>query len=311
MVFFMTDMTELEQNIEGFLLYLQFERRYSRHTIQAYQVDLQQFVDYLRISYDMQNGIDVNTVTPFLLKSWLSGLRGDKKLSVRTINRKISSIRSFFRYLLRKDLLDKDPSTSLHIFKVPKRLPSFLSEDQALELLDAQGGEPENWNQRTGDLVFDLLYHTGLRVSELTALQERHVDYRAAQLKVLGKGNKERIIPLSEDLLQRIQAYVDDKIKLSVVADRCHLLVNQSGRPLYPKYVYRQIRDRLGSLRQLSKKSPHVIRHTFATHLLNSGAELNAIKDLLGHSSLAATQVYTHNSIEKLKDIHKKTHPKG
>jgi integrase/recombinase XerC len=304
-------MAELEQNIEGFLHYLQFERRYSRHTIQAYKVDLQQFVEYLRISYDMQNGIEVNTVTPFLLKSWLSGLRGDKKLSVRTLNRKISAVRSFFRFLLRKGVIDKNPSTLLHVFKVPKRLPSFLSEEQALELLDAQGYEPENWNQRTGDLVFDLLYHTGLRVSELTALQERHVDVRAAQLKVLGKGNKERIIPLSNGLLQRMQAYIADKGNLLIEADRDHLLVNQSGRPLYPKYVYRQIRERLGSLRQLSKKSPHVIRHTFATHLLNSGAELNAIKDLLGHSSLAATQVYTHNSIEKLKDLHKKTHPKG
>lgn len=295
--------------IPSFLEYLQFEKRYSAHTIKSYETDLQQMELYLRSTAE---GTDVPValqgITLFQLKSWLASLR-QQGLEPRSINRKISAANSYFRFLKRQGVVEVNPMTSIRTLKTPKRLPSFLKEEQTAGLM----GEPstDNWKAITASLVISILYNTGLRVSELVSLRSRHVDDRLQQIKVLGKGNKERIIPLKPELLEQIKAY--EKLKTDHLDNMNgeYLLLNSQGKPLNVKYVYREVRQQLQPLKQVSRKSPHVMRHTFATQLMNNGADLNAVKELLGHASLAATQVYTHNTIEKLKDIHKQAHPKG
>lgn len=231
-------------------------------------------------------------------------------MEARSINRKISAIKSFFRFHQKKGNLQANPAITLKVMKTGKRLPSFLKEEQTGELI-GQGADPDSWKSITALLILEILYNTGLRVSELVELKERHVDEGQLQIKVLGKGNKERIIPLKKELLKQIIEYRDNKRVLFEQPDTVCLLVNAKGRKLNAKYIYREVNEQLKDLKQVTKKSPHVMRHTFATQLINNGADLNAIKELLGHASLAATQVYTHNTIEKLKDIHKKAHPKA
>jgi integrase/recombinase XerC len=296
----------VENLIPKFLEYLRFEKRYSDHTVKSYASDLGQLVIYLRAAY---GEVEVKELTTPMLKSWLASLK-EAGTESRSINRKISALRSSFRYFKRMSFITKDPTRVLKLMKTGKRLPSFLKEDQTGQVLE-DAGEEQGWKVLTADLILGILYNTGLRVSELVTLKERHVDTHLQQLKVLGKGNKERIIPVKKELLDEIAAYRDLKRQEFEEFDAEFLLVNTRGQRLNVKYVYRQVRDRMEGLKQVSKKSPHVMRHTFATHLVNNGADLNAVKELLGHASLAATQVYTHNTIEKLKDIHKKAHPKA
>jgi integrase/recombinase XerC len=291
--------------IPSFLEYLQFEKRYSVHTIRSYSSDLQQLDVYLQAKYGPQ---DLDSVSAPLLRSWLVSLK-ETGTEARSINRKISAIKSFFRFHKRKGTLSKNPSTVLKVMKTGKRLPSFLKEEQTAELI--MSGDDDNWKNRTSAMILEILYNTGLRVSELVELREKHVDVYKLEIKVLGKGNKERIIPVKKELMDKLKAYKEAKRASFEAPDLDYLLVNSSGKKLYVKYVYREVREQLKDLKQVSKKSPHVMRHTFATQLVNNGADLNAIKELLGHASLAATQVYTHNTIEKLKDIHKKAHPKA
>jgi integrase/recombinase XerC len=291
--------------IPPFLEYLQFEKRYSEHTIRSYSTDLQQLEVFLQAKYGEQ---EVEQISAPLLRSWLVSLK-ETGTEARSINRKISAIKSFFRFHKRKGTLSRNPSTVLKVMKTGKRLPSFLKEEQTGELIMA--GDNDTWKSRTSSMILEILYNTGLRVSELVGLRENHIDEHKLEIKVLGKGNKERIIPLKKELMDKVRAYREAKRVELEAPDLEYLLVNSSGKKLYVKYVYREVREQLKDLKQVSKKSPHVMRHTFATQLVNNGADLNAIKELLGHASLAATQVYTHNTIEKLKDIHKKAHPKA
>lgn len=304
MAFFMP--ATIESLITPFVEYLRFEKRYSDHTVRSYESDLTQLAVYLRAAYDIE---DVKELTTPILRSWLASMK-EAGTETRSINRKVSALRSFFRFHKKKGTVDRDPSQPLKLLKTGKRLPSFLKEEQTGEVLD-EGEELDNWKSRTGLLILAILYNTGLRVSELVELRERHVDAHLQQIKVLGKGNKERIIPLKKEMLDELREYRDAKRREFEKFNNEYLLVNSRGQRLNVKYVYREVRERLGGLKQVSKKSPHVMRHTFATHLVNNGADLNAVKELLGHASLAATQVYTHNTIEKLKDIHKKAHPKA
>ncbi len=292
--------------IPGFLEYLQFEKRYSEHTVKSYSTDLQQLDDYLQFKYGSP---EIEQLSAPILRSWLASLKG-AGMEARSINRKISAIKSFFRFHQKKGNLQANPAITLKVMKTGKRLPSFLKEEQTGELI-GQGADPDSWKSITALLILEILYNTGLRVSELVELKERHVDEGQLQIKVLGKGNKERIIPLKKELLKQIIEYRDNKRVLFEQPDTVCLLVNAKGRKLNAKYIYREVNEQLKDLKQVTKKSPHVMRHTFATQLINNGADLNAIKELLGHASLAATQVYTHNTIEKLKDIHKKAHPKA
>lgn len=294
------------QWLPDYLQYLKFEKRYSPNTLVAYEKDLSQFFTYLQGQFDAH--VTADELTHFHIRSWLAEMKEDKQ-SATTINRKLSSLNSYYKYLQRMQRVTKNPVRLLHAQKTPDRLPSFLKEQETTNLLE-QVSFDEGFKGSTDRMICTLLYHTGMRRAELLQLKEQDIEWAMHQVRVLGKGNKERLIPLGGQLLQEIKDYIAEKRKIEG-ADSRHLLVLQSGQPLYAGYVYRVVTAYLGSITSLKKKSPHVLRHTFATHLLNNGANIQAIKDLLGHSSLAATQVYTHNNIDQLKEIHKTSHPRG
>ncbi len=297
-----------EVTVNNFLNYLRFEKRYSSHTISAYQEDLHQFFIYL---HDQFNMIDpaLAEITSSFVRSWLASLKENKN-SAKTINRKISSLKSFFKYYLRTGELEQTPMATIISPKTPKRLPVYV-EQKDTETLFNHVAFPDTWNGQTERLILAILYNTGMRRSELITLKEGQVNTAANSIKVLGKGNKERVIPVSAILIKDINNYVAQKARTLEQPDRAYLLVNDKGQKLSATFVYKAVKKYLSVVTTIDKKSPHVLRHTFATHLTNNGADLNAVKELLGHSSLAATQIYTHNTIEKLKDIYKKAHPKA
>jgi integrase/recombinase XerC len=290
-----------------FIDYLRFEKRYSAHTVRAYQDDLSQFFQFLS---DQYGTLPVQEISTAFIRSWLAELKNEDALTAKSINRKISSLRSYFKYLLKTGLLEKTPMANISAPKINKRLPVYVEQADMQTLLE-QVEFPDNWKGKTDKLLLQLFYHTGMRLSELVGLRESHLDAGNAALKVLGKGNKERIIPIHAGLLQQLKAYCSDKRKELAEFDSQYLLVNEKGRKLYTRYVYKVVNESLAKVTTIDRKSPHVLRHSFATHLMNNGADLNSLKELLGHASLAATQIYTHNTIEKLKDIHKKAHPKA
>jgi integrase/recombinase XerC len=257
------------------------------------------------MEFDINNP-EVKEISPTFIRSWLASLK-EQNLTSKSINRKISSLKSFCKYQLKLGNLQLSPLTSIISPKNNKRLPSFVDQKDVLTLLNVVEF-PENWNGRTDKLSIQLFYYTGIRLSELLNLKEHQVTELA--IKVTGKGNKERIIPIHTTLAAEIQQYISEKITLQN-ADRTYLLVNQRGRRLYSKYLYLVVKKYLSAVTTIKKKSPHILRHSFATHLTNNGADLHSVKELLGHSSLAATQIYTHNTIEKLKDVYKKAHPKA
>jgi len=303
----------IEDQISDFLQYLKFEKRYSNHTQSSYSKDLSQFQQYIKGQFGIE---DITSVSHFHVRSWLASFKEDG-LVASSINRKLSALNSLFKFLLRKQAVAKNPLRQLHAMRLPERLPSYLKEDETHELLEEVQFE-EGFKGFTDRLICDMLYQLGLRRSELVNLKEKDIEWSLAQVRILGKGNKERLVPLNPGLMEDIKGYIEEKRKLEN-ADNERLLVLETGKPLYGVYVYRVVNDYLNGkgssdlkpLTSLSKKSPHVMRHSFATHLLNNGANIQAIKDLLGHSSLAATQVYTHNNIDKLKEIHKTAHPRG
>ena len=293
--------------IQSFLDYLKFERRYSAHTIRSYQDDLRQFGEYLKKDYDEILIVKTDHVT---VRSWLAHLK-ENDISAKSINRKISSLKSFFKYHLKAGTITQSPMGKIISPKISKRLPVFIKEEDTNKLINASLVATEDWKSLNTHLLVSLFYGTGMRLSELVNLKENQVDFSRRQLKVLGKGNKERIIPVTAELLKVVKEYIQQKKKeFEHSADT--LLVTEKGKKMYSKYAYLLVNAVLNdNVKTLDKKSPHVLRHTFATHLMNNGANLNAVKELLGHSSLAATQVYTHNTIEKLKNVYKKAHPKA
>ncbi len=304
--FFMV--TTSPSHLNAFLEYLQFQKRYSQHTLIGYKTDLEQFFAYLDSQYDSPLVADIKTN---YVRSWLAEMRSENT-SPKSLNRKISSLKSFFKFLLKMGEVQHSPMTTIVAPKVGKRLPSFI-EEKGMEKIQTDVKFTDDWVGKTNKLLIDVFYATGIRLSELIGLQEAHIDQSNAQIKVLGKGNKERIIPVSSDIILQLVDYINEKPQLELAIKAPNLFISSKGKPLYPKYVYNVVRSVLSgnNVTTIKKKSPHVLRHTFATHLSNNGADLNAIKELLGHSSLAATQIYTHNTIEKLKDIHKKSHPKA
>jgi integrase/recombinase XerC len=295
-----------QDQLPAFLEYLQFEKRYSRNTVVSYETDLTQLKDYLVLIMD---NLSLEEVSTLILRSWLAGMK-DAGMDTKSINRKISAVKSFYRFLLRKELIQRNPAALLRLMKTSKRLPAFLDEAETGALMQEGRGE-EGWKGYTRQIILEILYSCGLRVSELISLREKHVDTGLRQIKVLGKGNKERVIPMKPELAHLLGQYMEEKRKQMERPDTDYLLVNEKGQKLYARYIYREVNEELAAFRNVTRKSPHLMRHTFATQLANNGADLNAIKSLLGHSSLAATQVYTHNTIDKLKDIHKKAHPKA
>lgn len=292
--------------IQPFLSYLTFQKRYSQHTIIAYQNDLSGFFDYIELQFGNTDLPDINAS---FIRSWLAGLK-ESGMESKSLNRKISTLKSFFKYQLKQGTLLTSPMATIISPKVKKRLPQFVAEKDINTLFNYVEF-PDTWDGKTNRLLLHLFYNTGMRQAELVNLKESHIDKGNSNIKVLGKGNKERILPVSKELMELIQVYMDAKRIKFDQFDRELLLVNLKGKRLYPKYVYNVVRQYLSAVTTIDKKSPHVLRHTFATHLMNNGADLNAVKELLGHSSLAATQIYTHNTIEKLKDIYKRAHPKA
>ncbi len=294
------------QIIQPFLDYLKFEKRYSQHTILSYQTDLISFFDYLITDFD---GVGLAQISHIYVRSWLASLK-DERQTAKTINRKISTLRSFFKYQVKVGVLQQTPMNKIIAPKPEKRLPNFVPEPE-IDTLFRHVAFDEDWKGRTDRLVLFILYHAGLRVSELISLKESHVNRANFTIKVLGKGGKERVIPVGTELMGEINSYEAAKKEYGMDGQCESLLVNEKGQGLTRKKVYDVVKKYLGLVTTIEKRSPHVLRHTFATHLTNNGADINAVKELLGHSSLAATQVYTHNSIEKLKNVYKKAHPKA
>ena len=299
-------MHESQTSIQTFLDYLKFQKRYSQHTIISYENDLKDFFDFIEESYGK---LPLNEISATLIRTWLADLKRNK-IASKSINRKISTLKSFFKYQLRKETIIVSPMTTIASLKVSKRLPSFI-EEKDIDTLFKYVEFPDTWEGKTNRLLLQIFYQTGMRLSELINLKELQIDRSNNNIKVLGKGNKERIIPVNNELLNDILHYNSEKEISIENPDREYVLINGKGKQLQPRYVYNKVKEYLSHVTTNERKSPHILRHSFATHLTNNGADINAVKELLGHSSLAATQIYTHNSIEKLKDIHKKSHPKS
>jgi integrase/recombinase XerC len=293
---------DIDTHKDHFYQYLQFEKRVSKHTLLAYDTDLSQFIEYITSTYEIKNISEINHT---LIRSWIVSLM-EQQMNPRSVNRKITTLKTFYKFLLRQQIVTENPMLKILSPKTAKRLPVFVEKESMNNLLDnVEFGDDEEGCRNK--LIILLFYATGMRLSELIHLKQKDVDLHANQLKVLGKRNKERIIPFHTELKNALEEYLLKK----EVAHNEYLLTTKGGKKIYEKFVYRLVNKYLSEVTTIEKKSPHVLRHTFATHLLNNGADLNAIKELLGHANLSATQIYTHNTVEKLKNIHKQAHPKA
>lgn len=290
---------------ESFINYLKYEKRYSSHTVIAYRKDLDQFVKFCA---NVVGDFVVNNVGAKLIRSWIVELMeaGD---SPRTVNRKVSTIKSFFSYLMKEEVVASNPALNVPMPKVRKKLPEFVGANNMHHLLD-DGNFSDDFIGLRNKLIIALLYGTGIRRAELTGL--KYVDFNKSErlVKVFGKRGKERYVPYLGEINKLLEQYVTERDRLLGYKPE-FLLVTEKGKPVYDKLVYRVVNNNLALVTSLDKKSPHVLRHSFATHLLNNGADINAVKELLGHSNLAATQVYTHTTFEKLQDSYKQAHPRG
>lgn len=288
-------------SVERYLDHLAFEKRSSAHTVAAYRRDLAQFVAFVQA----QGVSGPESATPLLVRAWMMGLV-EQGITARTVNRKLSALRGYYRFMRTTGAGPHDPTALIDPPKTAKRLPEFLEEEGMARLLGTEAW-PEG--EEVYRLVVDLLYGTGMRLAELLGLRVDDVDLRRATVRVLGKRNKERIIPLADTLVDALRRYLDHRATLAPATDQ--LLVGPQGRGLTRRSVQRRVAAYLGTVTSQRKRSPHVLRHTFATHMLNNGADLNAVKELLGHAGLAATQVYTHNTVARLIQVHAQAHPRG
>jgi integrase/recombinase XerC len=292
--------------VESFLKYVRFEKRFSPHTVLSYQTDLHQFGNFLKQTYSEKKP---ELADYGMVRSWIVQLVESGR-NASSINRKIACLRSFYKFLLQRGIITKDPMVKIRVLKTKRRLPHFVSENDMVTMLD--NGEFANDHGGLRDrLILELLYGTGMRLSELINLKESQINFRERTVKVVGKRNKERVIPFLPGLVLIMEAYCKARKKEVGSTNHNYLLVTDEGEQLYPMMVYRMVKKYLAKFTSVDKQSPHVLRHTYATHLMNKGAEINALKDLLGHTSLAATQVYTHNSMDKLKKVFDQAHPKA
>ncbi len=292
--------------IESFLNYLQFEKRVSQNTFIAYQTDLLQFSDFLQKTFPDEL---IEKASYNIIRSWVIELV-EHNVDSRSVNRKMACLRSFYKFLMKREIISIDPMLKMTALKTKKKLPAFVKEGDMANMLDKVvfDNTLEGWRDK---LILELFYATGIRLSELIHLKENQLDLINRTIKVLGKRNKERVIPFASGIVSIIESYrIIRNIEVTKM-DHGFLFVTNSGKPCYPMMVYRIVKRYLSENTTSEKRSPHILRHTYATHLLNKGAEINAVKDLLGHSSLAATQVYTHNSMEKLKKVFDQAHPKA
>ena len=295
--------------VDRFIEYIKFEKRYSAHTVISYRTDLEQFLSYLTTIYKTEK---IEEADYLIVRSWFVSLM-QAKISPRSINRKKTTLKSFYKFLIKEGVITVNPMNKVISPKTSKRLPVFVEKEKMKKLLD--DSEVDFGNDFTGIrnlMIIEMLYATGMRVSELVNLKMSDIDLYNCTIKVLGKRNKERIIPFGKNLRENIEKY--NKIKEATFSEELieeQFFLTSRGKKIYQKLAYRVVNYYLSVITTLDKKSPHVLRHTFATHMLNNGADLNAIKELLGHANLSATQVYTHNTIEKLKNIYKQAHPRA
>jgi integrase/recombinase XerC len=291
---------------ESFLQYLQIEKRYSYHTVRSYMNDLDQFFLFLT---SMGQPADPVSVTSHDIRGWVVSML-DRNYSAVSVHRKISCLRVFYRYLRKEGIVKSDPLEKVALPKRKKSLPVFVEEGALDDLLDKYsfGDSFAGIRNRT---IIEMLYLTGMRRAELIGLRNRDIDLTEGSLKVTGKRNKQRIIPVVKPFAIRLKEYITVRDAEVGSANDDWFFVTDSGNKLYDKYVYNTVNRYLAMVTTIEKKSPHVLRHTFATHMLNRGADLNSIKELLGHANLSATQIYTHNTFEKLKNIYKQAHPRA
>ncbi len=301
--------------VEQFIQYLRYERNYSSHTVLAYQKDLADFARFLSEEYDIT---DLSSADVDMMRMWMLRLM-ESGLSARTVNRKLSSLKAYWRFLLSRKLVKENPCRKLIAPKVHKPLPSFLKKEEMENLLEEEAQEARESGSFVGkrnQLVIEMFLQTGMRRSELMGLALSDVDMSSCLLRVQGKRNKQRLIPFGKTLQSMLQEYLQLRAEWQRQCEGAYvfsdaLFILENGKPLYPQLVYRLVHDRLSQCSSLAKKSPHVLRHTFATTLLNNGAELNVVKELLGHANLSATEVYTHTTFEELKKVYKQAHPRA
>jgi len=289
---------------DDFLKYLLFEKRYSNHTVVAYQTDLDQFNQYMG---ELIGDFQFKDITRQQIRSWVVALMSEG-VSPRSVNRKLATLKSFYKYLLREQIVESNPALLVTVPKVRKKLPTFVQEEQLNQLLDL-GMFQSDFEGLRDKTIISILYGTGIRLSELKGLHLMNIDLQGYTIKVLGKRNKERIVPFPKEVSGIIQEYLE--IRKEIGSNSGFLLLTSKGEQVYDKLIYRVVNKYLALVTTVAKKSPHVLRHSFATHLLNHGADLNAVKELLGHANLSATQVYTHTTFEKLKEIYKQAHPRA
>ena len=289
---------------DSFIKFLRQERRLSIHTIISYEVDLKQFQFFFS---DYSSNQKIETADKRAIRSWIVEL-SLKNLSAKSINRKIATLKSFFKFLIKREIIEVNPTANINSLKTDQKIPNFIKEKDINYLFDNLKVE-NNFEGQRDLLILELLYGTGIRISELINLKTKNINITKKEIKVLGKRNKERIVPIHDHILNQIDRFINKKNDIK--SDHKYLLCTKKGDQLYPMLIYRIVKKHLSSLINSKKYNPHLLRHTFATHILNKGGDLNSIKDLLGHESLAATQIYTHNSIEKLKETFKASHPRA
>jgi len=291
--------------IERFINFIQYEKRYSNHTLIAYRHEIQRFVTYLAL-----HDIDIGDVTHREARTYLAALLEEGQSPV-SINRSLSALRTYYKFLMREGNVSQNPFSLVKALKTPKKLPVVVDKDKLSSLLDKDGVFPDTFEGIRDKTVLELLFGTGIRLSELLQIHDEHIDFYNRNILIFGKRNKERLVPLNQTLMRQLQLYINEKKTQRFDNNSTCLIVTKEGKQAYPGLIYDIVKYYLGAISSQQKKSPHVLRHTFATALLDNGADLNAIKELLGHAGLAATQVYTHNSVERLKSVYKQAHPKA
>jgi integrase/recombinase XerC len=293
--------------IDQFLTYLEHEKRYSRHTVGSYGNDLLQFKDFILLKFEA----DLPDASYEMARDFIVYLLDELKVSESSVGRKLSTLRSYYKFAMRVGIVATNPIAQVKAPKVPQRLPVFLDDHKLDELLDSEMYFDDSFSSVRDKMVVEMLFGAGIRLAELLGLKDSDIDFYEQSIMVSGKRNKQRIIPITKGLVNQLKAYLELKMLQNFNNKTDILFVTDKGADAYPKMIYRIVQKYLSYVSTQDKKSPHVLRHSYATSLLNRGADLNAIKELLGHASLAATQVYTHNSVERLKSIYKQAHPKA